>query len=113
MSITCKLTRKVGRGVKSYIIPRAFVDKNLDKITRIQSGNGYRPELLHTGWYDNSIVTREGEDILSRIDSEGATEIARLGLAWRHHPISGAVERISLTAEGHELLIFRQGPSHI
>lgn len=106
MQITCKLTGKVGRGVKSHIIPRAFTDKNLDKVTRLQSGLGQPPRLLHTSWYDEKIVTREGEDILAKIDSSAATEIARLGLTWRHHPIVGTSQRHKLTEDGHELICF-------
>jgi hypothetical protein len=108
MHITCKLTGKVGRGVKSHIIPRAFVDKNLDKHTRIQSGLGQKPKLLHTGWYDEKIVTREGEEILEKIDSLAATEIARHGLTWRHHPINCASKRHKFTDDGQELICFEE-----
>ena len=85
----CKLTGHHGAFVKSHIIPRAFTDKSLDKIGRIQAGqDGERPSLRYTSWYDDEIVTLDGERILTGYDTDATREIRRLGLCWRFFPVS-------------------------
>jgi hypothetical protein len=96
----CKLTGDVGKFVKSHILPRAFVDKNLDKIERIEYGfDCSRPKLVKTGWYDEEIVTRKGEDILERYDSDAAHILRKNGLCWRWFPIAENAERHLIDAD--------------
>ncbi|TPI51153.1 hypothetical protein FJ417_28740 [Mesorhizobium sp. B3-1-7] len=96
----CKLTGNVGPFVRSHILPRAFVDKNLDKTLRIEFGqDGRRPGIRGTGWYDDELVTRAGEDILERYDSDAAKIIRQHGLCWRWFPTKELAERTKLDDE--------------
>lgn len=101
---TCALTGKSGRFVRSHILPRALTDKNLDQNARIEFGRGRRPALRHSSWFDDNLVVAEGEKILAKIDQAGMDEIERLGLSWRHFPISPNVVRSGAPDLPFELL---------
>lgn len=102
---TCKLTKHQGKFVKSHIIPRALSDKNLDQVARIEFGQlGARPQLKHTSWFDNRLVTTEGEAKLSLHDTIGTRVLEKFGLCWRHFPISQDVKRTQIEAADFELL---------
>lgn len=90
----CALTGAKGKYVKSHLIPRAFCDKNLDKVSRIEWGEfGRRPSLRYTGWYDDRLVVEKGERILAQYDSSGANQIHQYGLCWRFFPLTDKAER--------------------
>jgi hypothetical protein len=82
---TCKLTGKNGIYVKSHIIPKALTRPS-------KPGNQFfQPDPLNKNkryirrsdsWYDKTIVTREGEDYLSELDSHAINELRELGLLW-------------------------------
>ena len=76
----CKLTGKAGAFVKSHLIPRAFT-KPVPGTPFVQAGDG-RPERRWDSWYDDRLVTQEGEDILSSLDNWAITELRRLRLVW-------------------------------
>jgi hypothetical protein len=97
MSSHCALTRKSGAFVKSHLLPRAFTDKALDQLARIEFGaEGQRPTLKYTSWFDSKLVTCDGEIILSKYDDEAAKELRRLGLTWRYFPTTQAATRHSI-----------------
>ncbi|MFO7476908.1 MAG: hypothetical protein R6X03_00895, partial [Methyloceanibacter sp.] len=94
---TCALTGATGKFVRSHLIPRAFCHKNLDKVSRIEWGErGRKPNLRHTGWYDDHLVTDAGERKLAQYDSFAANQIRRQGLCWRFFPISESAHRRQL-----------------
>ncbi|MGX5848317.1 hypothetical protein ACWGTO_14700 [Mesorhizobium sp. PL10] len=83
--------------MKSHLLPRAFVDKNLDKVARIELGErGKRPSLRYTGWYDEALVTADGEKILAKYDNDAAAILLKLGICWRAFPINDKVEQFAL-----------------
>ena len=45
-------------------------------------GEGIRAKKACTSWYDNKIVTRKGEDILTEYDTSGILELRRNHLVW-------------------------------
>ncbi len=109
---TCKLTGEHGTFVKSHIIPRAFSDKNLDKLNRIEFGQ--RPSRRTTSWYDDQLVTSRGEGKLAAYDTLAASELKKFGLCWRYLPVSEKVKRTSfglefefLEAEGADVIGLR------
>ncbi|MCE8537433.1 hypothetical protein KBY27_08190 [Ruegeria pomeroyi] len=78
----CALTGSEGSFVKAHILPRALTkpakkDSHLLQSTR---GRGYRKRF--TSWYDKSLVIREGENILSRIDDRGVKALRKNMLVW-------------------------------
>lgn len=101
----CRLTGCRGEFVKAHLIPRAFTDLALGNPTRVEYGIGsVRPVLRKTSWFDNQLVTREGEDLLAKIDSDAFDEINKLGLCWRSFPITDKIRRYSIGEFDAEIL---------
>lgn len=48
----------------------------------VEAGIGLRTIRRHSSWYDRSLVTRQGEDILARIDWRGIAELRAHRLIW-------------------------------
>ena len=96
----CKLTGTRGEFVKSHIIPRAFSDRIFGQTARVQLGQlGRLPILRRTSWYDDNIVTAEGEEILQRVDGAFVKEAEELGLTWRYFPFSDKAKQKPLDGE--------------
>ncbi|MBU1306529.1 MAG: hypothetical protein KKF33_13550 [Alphaproteobacteria bacterium] len=100
----CLLTGVEGPLVKSHIIPRFLADKALGQAHRIQFGEDGRPQLLFNSWADNTIVVAQGEKWLADIDTTAATLFRRLGLSWRHFPLTGDAKRAQIGAFDSELI---------
>ena len=100
----CKLTGQRGKFVKSHILPRALSDRNFERVGRIQGGQGERPSIRYTSWYDQELVTEEGEAKLSQIDNDGISELARLGLCWRYFPITVDAKRTPIGESDFEVI---------
>ena len=79
---TCKLTRTEGPLVKSHIIPRAFMRRASDGPFKECGADGF-PRRSYDGWYDGSIVTRIGEDILSILADAAAKCFIARGYTYR------------------------------
>lgn len=78
----CALTGKSGKFVKSHIFPQAFTRPSESGVPLYQSTRG-RGELRRwSSWYDSSLVTRDGEDILSEIDDKAIKLLRRHQLVW-------------------------------
>lgn len=79
----CKLTGALGPLVKSHLIPRALAPPREGGEPFAQFGGGQRPIRRFDSWYDLSIVTRVGEDILTGYDTFAIREMRRLKLIWQ------------------------------
>lgn len=77
----CKLTNRTGAFVKSHILPLSLT-RPTGRSGFIQAGIGDMPIKRWSSWYDDAIVTRDGEDILARLDTWGVKELRRLQLVW-------------------------------
>ncbi|WP_449440947.1 hypothetical protein [Pseudomonas migulae] len=77
----CKLTKKSGTYVDSHIIPLALT-KPISGQYFIEGGPGIRPIRRHSSWYDNKLVTRKGEDILSSLDSRAISILREHKIVW-------------------------------
>ena len=78
----CKLTGDQGKLVKSHIIPKALTKPAYEGGIFWQAGAGNRPQRRRTSWYDQQIVTRKGEDILSDLDSWAIKFLRKNRLVW-------------------------------
>lgn len=78
----CSLTGRVGKHVKSHIIPLALtrLERTGDKF--VETGIGHGIKSRSNSWYDNALVTREGEDILADIDAKGIDVLRKHKLVW-------------------------------
>lgn len=94
----CKLTHRPGPFVKSHLIPEALTRPTVAGSPLVQYGEGRRPGQRWTSWYDAELVTREGEDVLSALDTWAIAALRERRLVW-----SGWGEALAL-GEDHEVL---------
>lgn len=78
----CRLTGRHGAFVKAHIIPAALTRPAAPGMPFIQGGLGTRPTQRWSSWYDDALVIRKGEDILTEYDTWGIAELRRLKLVW-------------------------------
>jgi hypothetical protein len=79
----CKLTGKQGKFVRSHLLLKAVTRPGVPGNRLIEGGQGLRPKSRWDSWYDDELVTRDGEDILARYDSRAIKELSRLKLIWK------------------------------
>lgn len=97
----CKLTHREGNFVKSHIIPESLTRPSIktNPLFQYRAGApGVRPVRRWSSWYDSALVTKEGEKLLSELDTWAVFELRRHRLVW-----SGWGNRSSLT--GHHTMI--------
>ncbi len=80
----CSLTGNTGRYVKCHLIPKSLTKPRSSGSHFVQFGVDESPTRVWDSWYDKSLVTREGEDILEGYDDFAVKELKRLELVWRH-----------------------------
>lgn len=105
----CRLTGKTGTYVKAHIIPEALSKPSIPGDPFIQSGQGQRPVRRWTSWYDENLVTSEGERILSDYDNWGIPELRRLNLVWssfQNSKATGDGDWKPMGNDGHGVRIF-------
>lgn len=78
----CNLTHKHGKLVKAHVIP-----DSLSKIPEkgkfwIESGTEGRPIRRYTSWFDNNLVTSDGEKILADLDDWAVHHLRKNRLVW-------------------------------
>jgi hypothetical protein len=78
----CKLTGTSGPYVASHIIPRALTLLSRTGEKYIETGIGLGVKKRSNSWYDYSLVTKHGEDILATIDSGGIEQLRLHRLVW-------------------------------
>ena len=102
----CKLTGKVGSFVNCHILPKALTYSNaqyrdgsearfIEIGTDTELKSAKRPKLAHSSWSDKNLVTQEGEDILSRLDSKGIGILRKYRLV-DEHDFAGAARSLDL-----------------
>lgn len=82
MADICSLTKTNGLFVKSHLLPKALTRGSTPGAPFIQGEHGRRPTRKWDSWYDNALVTRKGEDILSALDNAGIAELRKHTLLW-------------------------------
>jgi hypothetical protein len=78
----CKLTQSFGPYVDSHIIPLSLTRLSRTGEKYIEAGIGHGVKKRSNSWYDGALVTRQGEDILSDIDSKAINELRKHRLIW-------------------------------
>lgn len=78
----CNLTHASGAYVASHIIPAALTRLSRSGEKYVETGIGLNTKKVSNSWYDRALVTREGEDILSGLDSKGIDELRAHRLVW-------------------------------
>lgn len=99
----CLLTGTNGTFVKSHLTPLALTSPTSGEYF-IQSGEGSRPTRAYTSWYDKTIVTRKGEDILAAIDAQAICILRELKLVWSgwsHEETSLSVQEFTRIDDSH------------
>ena len=100
----CKLTKNNGKFVDSHIIPQGFIHKVQKEEPFMQPMGKGRAKKNWTGWYDSTIVIREGEDYLSNLDSWAISVLREKKLVW-----SGWNTNKTLQSSDHKLFSKEQG----
>ena len=78
----CKLTGERGPFVRAHLIPRALTRPSVPGNRLIQGGSGQRPVRRYSSWYDEELVTGEGEKILAAYDNWAVNELRHHRLVW-------------------------------
>lgn len=78
----CKLTQAFGPYVDSHIIPQALTRLSRTGEPYVEVEIGSRTKKRCNSWYDGTLVTRAGEDILAAIDSKAISELRAHRLVW-------------------------------
>jgi len=78
----CGLLRIEGAYAKAHLLPKALTSPSISGERFIEAGRGNRPIRRFTSWYDHQLVTRDGEKILSEIDTAGIAELRKHKLVW-------------------------------
>ncbi len=85
---TCKLTGKNGRPVKAHVIPKAFYEippQSEGPYKLVSGAAGVHPKKVPIGIYDNTMVTKDGEDLFGPWDD--LSERCCLGVPGRTWPV--------------------------
>ncbi|MBM1760819.1 hypothetical protein JQV53_00475 [Sulfitobacter geojensis] len=80
---TCLLSGCIGPLVDCHIIPKALTSPQPKGEPLFQTTKGKGLKKRFSSWYDKSIVTREGEDILARIDNDAIKALRKHQLIWK------------------------------
>lgn len=78
----CRLTGEIGPYVKSHLIPRALTRLEGTGAKFVETGIGLGTKSRSNSWYDQGLVTRNGEDILAEIDAVGIHILREHRLVW-------------------------------
>lgn len=95
----CKLTGTSGRFVRSHLIPQAFTKPSIPGEFFIAGGGGRRLVRNWSSWYDEQLVTQEGEALLAEYDNWAIRELRRTALVWSGW---GSATALSLPPEHEE-----------
>jgi len=97
---TCKLTLKEGRFVKAHLIPRALTTPAEKGMPFFQWKSGATPKRRWSSWYDQNLVTRDGEDILTEFDTWAIAELRKQKLVWSSWGKSKSLGSLHSAASG-------------
>jgi len=106
----CKLTLKEGVFVKSHILPKSLTRPSFQGSQFLEGMiiNGKKKfTKRRDSWYDKSLVTRCGEDILADLDSFGIKELRDKGLVWSSKEVRG------LPRKAHEIKVEFNQPERL
>jgi hypothetical protein len=78
----CKLTGRHGTFVSAHLVPKALTRPEASGLPFVESSSGKRPTRKWSSWYDNQLVTVEGEAVLAALDSWAIVQLRKHKLVW-------------------------------
>lgn len=96
----CKLTLKEGAFVKAHLIPKALTYPEQKGLPFFQWKSGATPTRRWSSWYDQHLVIRDGEDILTEFDTWAITELRKQKLIWSSWGKKRTLGSLHSTANG-------------
>lgn len=78
----CKLTGEYSHFVKSHIIPKSLTKPEKPGEHFLEPAPARPMMKRFSSWYDDELVSRKGEDYLSKIDSDAVSEFKKHKLIW-------------------------------
>jgi hypothetical protein len=78
----CSLTKRRGKFVKAHLIPKALTKPAVGGLPFVENRSGSRPARKWSSWYDNKLVTAEGEAVLAAFDNWAIPELRKHKLVW-------------------------------
>ncbi len=82
MQGVCKLTQTRGKFVKAHLIPHALTKPEVPGEPLIQFGRGEPSVRRWSSWYDQKLVTNQGETILRDLDTWAISFLRQQKLVW-------------------------------
>ncbi len=76
------MTGAHGRFVKAHLIPNALTRPEKPGLPFIENRNPARPVRRWSSWYDDQLVTKHGEEILTELDTWAIGELRKHRLIW-------------------------------
>lgn len=97
----CKLSQTHGTFVEAHLIPKSLTRPDQNGAPLYQLGFKTRPVRRWSSWYDPYLVTQDGENILTALDTWAVSEFRKHKLIWTswdttedlgtlHTPIQGS-----------------------
>jgi hypothetical protein len=78
----CSLTKRRGKFVNAHLIPKALTKPEIAGFPFVENRFGSRPTRKWSSWYDNKLVTAEGEAVLAALDNWAIPELRKHKLVW-------------------------------
>ena len=78
----CRFTGRIGPYVESHIVPKALTRPSVNGSAFVQAGGTARPTRKFDSWYDDELLTNEGEAAFDRIDNDGINLVRSHQLVW-------------------------------
>lgn len=80
----CALVKEHGDYVKSHLIPKALtvISKKGEARTEASLDGNQRLKRRFDSWFDFELCTRDGENVLEKIDSRGINVLREYQLIW-------------------------------
>jgi hypothetical protein len=78
----CGLTKRRGKFVNAHLIPKALTKPAIAGFPFVENWSGSRPTRKWSSWYDNKLVTAEGEAVLAALDNWAILELRKHKLVW-------------------------------
>ena len=98
----CALTQTHGKFAKAHIIPKALTRPSIKGAPLMESTKGAGFRRQWSSWFDDQLVTDNGEKILAKIDDDGIKELRRLKLNWSSWGVAKPIfQKIPVSANHH------------
>ncbi|CAD9219248.1 transposase [Burkholderia cenocepacia] len=105
----CKLTGATGKFINSHIIPAALTRPEVKGEPFVTAGNGNRPRRQFSSWTDRELVTQEGEDVLTALDTWAIDVLRKSKMVWSGWGAVSALPSHKTERSSYELIVPETG----